>query len=211
MAEPVGPRVRFPVAMPKYLPFLLLAGAFIPIGCAKTDPVDDNAIAPADNLLGDASASGLAAPANASAAEAAQQAAVPAATGGLVWTIEPSNRIALFGPPGTPAFSIQCQVPRQGPKQLLFVRYLAPTAGGNATLSFTGNGQVASVPVAAVMNPDGIGGHWRAVIDIGDIARDVSETFGGPGTVDVSISGLPSLVVPASAEPRRILSECLAG
>ena len=40
---------------------------------------------------------------------------------------------------------------------------------------------------------------------------DVAETFAGPGTVDVSISGLPSLVVPAGAEPRRILSECLAG
>jgi len=211
MAEQVGPGVRFPVAMLKYLPFLLLAGAFIPVGCAKTDPVDDNAVAPADNLLGDASAQGLAAPANSAAAEAVEQAALPAATGGLAWTIEPSNRIALFGPPGTPAFSIHCQVRREAQKQLVFVRYLAPTAGGNATLSFTGNGQVASVPVAAVMNPDGIGGHWRAVIDIGDIARDVSETFGGPGTVDVSISGLPSLVVPASAEPRRILSECLAG
>jgi len=211
MAELVGRRVRFPVVMLKYLPFLLLAGAFLPVGCAKTDPVDDNAIAPADNLLGDASAQGLAAPANSAAAEAVEQAALPAATGGLAWTIEPSSRTALFGPPGTPAFSIQCQVRREGPKQLVFIRYLAPTAGGNATLSFTGNGQVASVPVAAVMNPDGIGGQWRAVIDIGDTVRDVSETFGGPGTVDVSISGLPSLVVPASAEPRRILADCLNG
>jgi len=211
MAEPVWPRVRFPVAMLKYLPFLLVAGAFIPIGCAKTDPVDDNAVAPADNLLGDASAQGLAAPANSAAAEAVEQAALPAATGGLAWTIEPSSRTALFGPPGTPAFSIQCQVQREAPKQLVFVRYLAPTAGSKATLSFTGNGEVASVPVAAITNPDGLGGHWRAVVDIGDSARDVSETFGGPGTVDVSISGLPSLVVPASAEPRRILSHCLSG
>ena len=43
------------------------------------------------------------------------------------------------------------------------------------------------------------------------MARDVAETFAGPGTVDVSISGIPSLVVPAGAEPRRVLSECLAG
>jgi hypothetical protein len=196
--------------MLKYLPISPFVGALLLLACAKSDPVDDNAVAPADNLLGDASASGLAAPANSSAAEAAQQAAVPAATGGLSWTVEPSNRIALFGPPGTPAFSIQCRQ-REGRKKLVFIRYLAPTAGGRATLSFTGNGQAASVPVAALTNPDGIGGQWRAVIGIGDTARDVSETFGGPGTVDVSISGLPSLVVPASVEPRRVLAECLAG
>ena len=195
--------------MLKYLPISPFVGAMLLLACAKSDPVDDNAVAPADNLLGDASATGLAAPANSAAAEAAQQAAVPAATGGLSWTIEPSNRMALFGPPGTPAFSIQCQLRREGPRQLVFIRYLAPTAGGKATLSFTGNGQAASVPVAAMTNPDGIGGQWRAVIDVGDTARDVSETFGGPGTVDVSISGLPSLVVPASAEPRRIFVDCL--
>lgn len=197
--------------MLKYLPLFVLAGALVPTGCAKSDPVADNAVAPNDNLLGDASASGLAAPGNSGAAEAAQQAAMPAATDGLGWTIEPSKRIALFGPPDTPAFSIQCRVQREGPKQLVFVRYLAPSAGGNATLGFTGNGQVASVPVAAVTNPDGIGGQWRTVIGIGDNARHVAETFGGPGTVNVSVSGLPSLVVPASAEPRRILADCLKG
>lgn len=53
------------------------------LACSKTDPVADNAIAPPDDLLGDASASGLAAPANAAAAEADRQAALPAAAGGL--------------------------------------------------------------------------------------------------------------------------------
>ena len=197
--------------MLKYLPLSPFVGVFILLACAKSDPVADNAIAPADQLLGDASANGLAAPANSSAAEAAQQAALPPATGGLVWTREQANRIALFGPPGTPAFSIQCQMRGEGPSQLIFVRYLAPTAGGQGTLSFTGNGQAASVPIASVRNSNGIGGQWRAVVDSGDMARDVARTFDGPGTVDVSISGIPSLVVPAAAEPRRVLSECLAG
>jgi hypothetical protein len=197
--------------MLRYLPLSPFAGAFILLACAKSDPVADNAIAPADQLLGDASADGLAAPATSSAAEAAQQAALPPATGGLIWTSEQANRIALFGPPGTPAFSIQCQVQGEGPSQLVFVRYLAPTAGGQGTLSFTGNGQAASVPVAAVTNPDGVGGQWRAAIDVGDTARDVAETFGGPEPVNVSITGLPPLVVPASAEPRGVLSGCLRG
>ena len=197
--------------MLKYLPLSPFVGAFILLACAKSDPVADNAIAPADQLLGDASANGLAAPANSSAAEAAQQAALPAATGGLAWTVEAANRTALFGPPGTPAFSIQCRTQREGPSQLIFVRYLAPTAGGQGTLSFTGNGQAASAPVSAVTNPDGVGGQWRAVIDVGDTARDVAETFSGPGPVNVSITGLPPLVVPASAEPRGVLSGCLRG
>ena len=195
----------------KYLPMWPFAGAILLLACAKSDPVAENAVAPSDAMLGDASATGLAAPANSGAAEAVRQAALPAASGGLAWTMDQANRKALFGPPGTPAFSIQCQLQREGPRQLIFVRYLAPTAGGKATLSFTGNGQAASVPVSAVTNPDGIGGEWRAVIDIGDMARDVAETFGGPGTVDVSVSGLPSLIVPASAEPRRILTDCLSG
>jgi hypothetical protein len=197
--------------MLKYLPLSPFVAAIILIGCAKADPVADNAVAPSDELLGDTSASGLAAPANAAAAEAVQQAALPAATGGLAWTIDEANRSAIFGPEGPPAFSIQCQKQREGPNQLVFIRYMTPNASSSATLSFTGNGQAASVPISAVRNPNGLGGEWRAVIDSGDTARDVAETFGGPGTVDVSISGIPSLVVPAGAEPRRILSECLAG
>ena len=197
--------------MLKYLPLSPFALFLLLLACAKTDPVADNAVAPSDELLGDASASGLAAPANASAAEAAQQAALPAATGGLAWTVDQANRMALFGPAGTPAFSIQCRKQAEGPNQLVFIRYMAPNANSSATLSFTGNGQAASVPISAVRNHDGIGGEWRAAIDPGDTARDVAETFSGPGTVNVSISGIAPLVVPAGAEPRRVLTECLAG
>jgi hypothetical protein len=84
-------------------------------------------------------------------------------------------------------------------------------SGGQGTLSFTGNGQVASLPVSAIGNPGGIGGQWRAAAAPGDHARDVAETFGGPGTVEVSISGTPPLVVTSGAEPRRVFAECLGG
>ena len=197
--------------MLKYLPLSPVLGAFILLACAKADPVADNAVAPTDELLGDASATGLAAPSNSAAAEAAQQAALPAASGGLGWTMDVANHAALFGPVGTPAFSIQCQKQREAPSQLVFIRYMTPTAGGNATMSFTGNGQAASVPISAIRNPDGVGGQWRAVISPGDTARDVSETFRGQGPVDVSISGMPSLIVPAAAEPRRVFADCLGG
>jgi len=193
---------RFSAWLPCFALIALLA-------CAKRDPVDDNAIAPPDELVGDASATGLAAPANAAAAEAVQQAALPNPADGLRWTYRAADRIALFGPRATPAFSIRCSKQRESDNQLLFVRYLPPTMGGNATLSFTGNGQVASVPIAAVFNPDGRSGQWRATVSVGDSARDVAETFSGPGSVNISITGLAPLVVPATAEPRRIFADCL--
>ena len=188
-----------------------LSIALLLLACAKPDPVADNAAAPPDELVGDVSATGLAAPANSAAAEAAARAALPPASGGLSWTYRAADRMALFGPPGSPAFSIQCQVQREGQKELLFVRSIPAAAGGKGTLSFTGNGQVASVPIAAVANPTGLGGDWRAVVAPDEIARDVAEAFAGSGPVEVSIGGYPPLVVPSGAEPRRVFAECLGG
>lgn len=190
--------------MPLVLALFLLA-------CGKGDPVDDDAVAPADAMLGDESATGLAAPANSSAAEAASQAALPTGSNALQWSYRAADRAATFGPHGTPAFTIRCQRQREGQSQLVFIRHMPPASGASATLSFTGNGQAASVPVTAITAPGGLGGHWQAVISPGDTARDVAETFAGPGQVDVSISGLPSLVVTAAAEPRRVLADCLRG
>jgi hypothetical protein len=181
------------------------------LACSKTDPVDNDAIAPADVLVGDASATGLAAPANAAMAEAVQQAALPTPSGGLGWTYSEQDNSALFGPPNSPAFSIQCQKPKEGEPQLIFIRYLPPTSKAQGTLSFTGNGKAASVPVAAVTNPDGVGGQWRAAAPPNDSTRDISETFGGPGSVEISITGTAPLVVPSADEPRRVLAACLAG
>ena len=180
------------------------------MACSRDDPVDDNAIGLSDAEVGDLTANGLAAPANSAAAEALQQAALPAASSGLTWSYSQQDRTALFGPPGSPAFSIQCQKEREGEAQLIFVRYLPPAAGGQATLSFTGNGQAASLPVSAISNPGGIGGQWRAAVPPDEHARDVAETFDGPGTVEVSVSGTPPLVVASGAEPRQALADCLS-
>ena len=150
-------------------------------------------------------------PANAATAEAVRQAALPAANGGLSWTYRSQDNIALFGPPGVPAFSIQCQKPKEGEAQLIFVRYLPPASGAQGTLSFTGNGQAASVPITAVVNPDGLSGQWRAAVPPNDSTRDIGEAFAGPGTVEVSVAGTAPLVVPAADEPRRVLTACLAG
>lgn len=188
-----------------------LSIALLLAACGNRDPVDDNAIAPDDRLAGDMAASGLAAPGNSAARQVAAQAALPSATGGLTWSARAQDGAALFGPPASPAFSIQCQKQREGRSQLIFIRHLPPTSGSTATLSFTGNGKAASVPVAAVTNPGGLGGEWRATAPPDDIARDILEAFSGPGTVEMSVTGTPPLVAPASAEPRRVLADCLRG
>ena len=190
--------------------FSQLLIAMMLTACGGSDPVAENAVAPPDNLIGDQGASGLAAPANAAMAEAVEQAALPAATGGMTWSIA-ADRSAQFGPPGSPALSIQCQKQREGPKQILFVRNSAAPAGAKATMSFTGNGQVASAPVTGIADPAGPGGHWRAVVDPGDIARDIAEAFAGTGPVEIGISGTAPLVVPTAPEPRSALAHCLAG
>ena len=181
------------------------------MACAKVDPVDDNAVSPPSILIGDASATGLAAPANAAMAEAVQQAALPPPSGGLGWTYRQQDDSALFGPPNSPAFSIQCQKPKEGEPQLTFVRYLPPAGGAQGTLSFTGNGKAASVPISAVTNPDGLGGQWRAALPPNDSTRDIAEAFAGPGRVEISITGTAPLVVPSADEPRRVLTACLSG
>ena len=184
-------------------------GFLVLLACAKQDPVADNALAPSDELVGDASASGLAAPANAAAAEAAQQAALPSATGGLRWAYRTADRAAEFGPPAprpfrssaigsaraTASWSSSASFPR------LSVRK------GRSALPATAKSRRYRWP--GCTNPNRIGGQWRATVSVGDIARDVAETFSGPGAVNVTISGLPALVVPASPEPRRVFAECL--
>lgn len=180
-------------------PLLLLA-------CAGDDPDNENGLGSTAERVGDA-----ASPANYEAAEGVQRAALPAATAGLRWTYSQQDRIAQFGPPGSPALSIQCQRQREAENQLVFIRYLPPAAGRQATLSFTGNGQLASLPVSAVSNPDGIGGQWRAVVPPDDAARNVADTFAGPDAVEVSVNGSAPLVVPSTAEPRRVLADCLSG
>ena len=169
-----------------------LALTLLLLACGGRDPVDEEAGA-------------------VPAAQAIQQSSVAAAPGGLSWSYRQQDRAAQFGPPGSPAFSIQCQKPREGEKQLIFVRHLPPIRAGNATLSFTGNGQAASVPVAAVINPSGVGGEWRAMVPPDDVARDVAEAFAGPGTIEVSVSGTPPLVVSSGPEPRTVLADCLGG
>ena len=175
------------------------------LACGKHDPVAEDATAPPDALAGDEPADGLAAPANSATAEAVQQAAVPAPTDGLGWRYDNALRLASFGPAGpSPQLTIQCLTSiGGGPGGVAVVRADAP-GEGKATLSFTGNGHVASLEINAVRRADH-DGVWRGVAR-GDNLRAIRRTFDGPGPVEANIAGSGDLRLASGPEVRAALA-----
>lgn len=185
--------------MSKYLPMAPFAAALVLVACQKADPVVDDAVAPSEAML-ENSAEGLAAPANAAAAEAAGQAALPVTADGMHWTVRAEDRAADFGPAGAaPTFSIRCLAS----SQLAFVRHRSVQGSNGATMSFTGNGNASSLPASVAE------GRWQAIAATGDMGRAVARTFDGPGQVIISVGGTAKLVVPPSPAATRLMAECV--
>lgn len=181
---------------------IALTAAALFVAACTPDPVDP-AVAPDENLAGDASAEGLAAPANAAAAEATQRAAVPLADDGLKWIWSADANSAIFGPnKAAPLFSIEC---RAG---VLHVTRHAPIENAKGTLSFTGNGHAASLPVAALRSQLGPGSLSTTALKSGDMTNAVARVFDGNGPVQVSLGGAPSIVTPPSDVPGRAFAAC---
>ena len=73
-------RVRAPCR--EFLPLFPFAAALSLLACQNDGPVADNLVTPPEGVVGDQSATGLAKPGNAAAAEAVDRAALPPMTGG---------------------------------------------------------------------------------------------------------------------------------
>jgi len=183
------------IVSPLFL-FLLLAA------CGQSSPVASNAVAPPDNVVGDLAANGLAAPANAAAAETAQREPIPVPSDGMHWHWDEAHRAAIFGPSATaPAFSIGCD----GGK--ILVRRIDPAPqGSKGTISFTGNGHAASLPALAVGS--GFAAIWLAEAAPSDMTRAVAKVFGGPGPVEVALTGTAKLVTAPSPVPGQAFKAC---
>lgn len=195
--------------MMKILPMFPFVAALALLACqGKDGPVADEAVTVPDNALGDASATGLAAPANAATAEAVDAAALPGATDGMGWHYDASRRIASFGPmSGTGAMPAQltfeCRAAGSG-RQLVVTRADAPTSG-KGTLSFTGNGHVASIAMKA--EREGASGSiWRGIAS-GDEMRAIGRTFGA-APVEANVTGASDLLLTAGPIPARLFTAC---
>lgn len=191
-------------------PILLLV-CLVVAACGKTDPVAHNAASPPDNLVGDESASGLAGPANAAAAEAAQRGALPPPTDGLAWFGSADGLSAYYGAKPTEAqLTIACVRGGAAP-QIVITRHDPAPDASKATLSFTGAGHVASIPVASMLTPGGPGhAEWQGRA-VGDNAYAMERPFHVEGPVEVTLGGAPDLVVPASAPVRAVFAGCIGG
>lgn len=190
---------------------IVIALAVSLAACGRSGPVADNAASPPDNLVGDESANGLAEPANAAAAEAAQRGALPATTNGLAWFASADGLSASYGAKPTEAqLTIAC-VPGGAAPQIVITRHDPAPDAGKATLSFTGAGHVASIPVVAIATPGGPGhAEWQGRA-AGDNAYAMERPFHVKGPVEVTLGGAPNLVVPASAEVRAVFAGCIGG
>lgn len=192
--------------MIKFLP--LLAFAALPLAACQNDgPVAEDAAAPPDNLVGDASARGIAAPANSAAAESLDRAALPPMSAGMAWTVSPGRRAAHFGPTvAEPQLTLSC-----APGGIMVTRHHPANIGDKGTLSLTGGGHVGSLPLGAVPIARGPGeAEWQGRAS-GDMARGIARPFSRPGPVELSLGGAPSLVVPADPRVSALLDLCLGG
>ena len=173
-------------------------------GCGRPSPVANNAVALPDNAVGDAPASGLAAPANAAAAEAVAKASMPLPTDGMAWRWDAAEGAAEYGAgPQAPAFEIVCH---EG--KLLFHRIDAAPLGGKGTMSFTGNGRAASVPAVAIGDTATMSSSWLATQPPSDTTQAVARVFTGPGAVEIALTGTTKLSTAPSPIPLRAFERC---
>ena len=173
--------------------------------CGGNDPVADKGTTVPDNVVGDASSDGLSAPANAAAAEAHVQAAQPLARNGERWIAKGRNRLDYGPVTGATMLAFECDTSAGSPT-LVVVREGAAPKDGMATMSFTGGGHVASLPMHAAADGDH-GYMWRGTGRHDELAA-VADTFAGEGAVEIKLGTTADLVVPSTPEVRALLARC---
>lgn len=174
------------------------------LAACGSSPVARNAVAPPDNVVGDEGLAGISAPANGAAAEATDRAATPTPTDGMTWRWDEATKSARFGPSADAlSFSIACDRGR-----LVLRRFDAAPHDGVATMSFTGNGRVASLPARAVGDTTRMTSLWQAVQPPSDMTDAVARVFSGRAPVEIVLSGTTTLVAAPSSLPARAFGAC---
>ncbi len=187
------------------LALLPFAAALALLACdGQTGPVADDATTPPANVVGD----GPSATANSAAAEAIDRAALPPMTEGMAWALSSDRRTARFGAPrAAPLLTIAC-IDRGA---IRVVRHHPAPAAAKGTLSLTGAGHAASLPVAAGPTPQRPSeAEWQGTAR-GDMANAVARPFDADGPVEVSLGGAPSLIVSAGPAIRALFGGCGVG
>lgn len=175
---------------------LLLAAATLALaGCARTEPIPEDAL------------DDVAAPAPVAIDEEGEAPALQP-TPGMRWETDASANAALYGSDrGSPALSVACR--EDDGKALVLTRFFPTVPAGAGTMTLTGNGAIASVPVSAEANQGRPGGRLSATLDLGDLANNVAAVLRGPDPVNVSVTGAEPLVLVGGSEVEGVLEACL--
>jgi len=175
-------------------------------GCHSAAPVAANAAAPTVNVNGNLSSRGLVAPDNFVALEDSREAAPLVPSEGMGWRWDAVRTTASFGPSSTATvFSIECNAARN---QLIFHRFLGARGSSSGTMSFTGNGHVASLSAATTGDAGSHAESWQAAAPTSDLSAAVAKVFAGTAPVEVAVSGSTELVTASSPITQQPFAIC---
>lgn len=125
---------------------------------------------------------------------------------GMSWRWDAGGTTASFGPsPTVTTFSIQCGSDH---RQLTVRRYLGARGSRTGTMSFTGNGHVASLPATSTGDAGSQAGVWEAIASTPDQIANVSKVFTGTAPAQIAVSGSTELITTPSPIAQRPLAEC---
>ena len=152
--------------------------------CARVEPIDLNEVEDVEpvaieNVIGDSG---------------------PALDANLTWRVE--DLMAMFGPDDDTLLSLTCT-----DGSLEVVRYADGTSGAG-TLTFGGGDALASVAVAA--GGEALGGdRYTALLAPGDIGDDLVAVFASGAPIDVTMTGVDPLIMPADAQVAGLVAACI--
>ncbi|MBW0144251.1 hypothetical protein [Sphingomicrobium clamense] len=170
------------------------AAALALVACARTEPIPDDAL---DNVEPPAPV----------ALDEDDAATAPQLTPGMRWEIDEAANAALYGADrASPALSIRCD---EDERALVLTRYFPTVPSGAGTMTLTGGGAIASVPVSAEQNEGRPGGRLTATLDMGDLANSVGTVFRSGEVINVSVTGAEPVVLMGGSEVSMILDACL--
>ena len=182
--------IVFPKWVSVALAFLLLAG------CHSSTPVDANIIETV--ARGDDK--------NFIAAEDRREKAPLVPSAGMGWRWDAVRTTASYGPsPTATTFSIECSADR---KQIIFHRFLGARGSAIGTMSFTGNGHVASIPTASTGDAGSQAGVWQAAASTSDLMAAVAKVFTGTAPAQIAVSGSTELITAPSPITQLPFTSC---
>ena len=175
-------------------------------GCHSAAPIASNSNAATENASGNLPSRTVLVPDNFVANEDAREAAPLVPSGGMSWRWDAARATASFGPsPTAPAFSIECSADRN---QLIFHRYLPARGSSTGTMSFTGNGHVASLSAATTGGAGSHAGSWQAIAATADLSAAVAKVFVGTGPVAIAVAGSTEFVTSPSPTTQQPFAAC---